>query len=50
MAYKELKNSDMDELGKLLLEDNFHSLCEVVENKTHASRIFCHLAKEFVSE
>jgi uncharacterized protein (DUF1330 family) len=48
MAYRELDANDLDEISKMLLDENLVSLSEVTDNPTHATRIFWHMAQEFL--
>ena len=48
MAYRELDANDLDEISKMLLDENLVSLSEVTANPTHATRIFWHMAQEFI--
>ena len=48
MAYRELGEEEMNEIGNKLFKQEFNNLLEVVENPTHVTRMFWYMAKEFV--
>lgn len=50
MAYRELDATDLDEISKMLLDEKLVGLSEVTANPTHATRIFWHMAQEFIKE
>ena len=48
MAYHEFNNAQVDQLHNLIFVDDFLSFADLVENPTHANRIFFDLAKHLL--
>jgi hypothetical protein len=50
MAYHELENTDIDDINKLLFENNIKTFAELTEDRSEAVKLFWYMAKQLMED